>query len=313
MNFQRWEMLLFLGLLIPYTAVIISAYRKAKKGFESITGPRGRGIRFSGRWAGCGITAGIALAGLIFALAGPRWGESTVERSYQGRQVIFCIDISNSMTVSDVGPSRLGTAKEFIRRVLVEAPEMQAGAAIFKGTGVLTVPVTDDHDAVADFVDSVSPALQTAPGTNIESGLAEAVRGFPPNSPEKRYIFLFTDGESTAGDPLKLEETIRKRNIGIWIFCTGTEEGVPLKLETGEIRNTKARPAELEKIAETFDGEFFSLAGEDIWPDYTSRMAGQGSEGEFSRTETIPKERYALFIILAFAAMTAYGVIRIWP
>lgn len=317
MTFERWEGLLLFGILIPYTAAVVLAYRRARRDFTSVIGggtaSGGRGLGFSLRWAACSAAVGVALAGLIFAFAGPRWGKSMVERTYRGREVVFCIDISNSMTVSDIGPSRLGKVKDFVRRVVAEDPSMQAGVAVFKGAGELTVPVTGDLGAVAGFVDSLSPGIQTTPGTDIEDGLAEAVQGFPENSAKKGYIFLFTDGESTTGKPLRLTELFRKRNIKLYVFCSGTERGANLRLPSGKIRNTKARPAELQKIVEAFGGEFFSLAAEGAWTAYRSRRDDRGEEGTFTMTETVPRDRYALFLVIAFAAMTAYGVIRIWP
>ncbi|HJN21064.1 MAG TPA: hypothetical protein QF853_02280, partial [Alphaproteobacteria bacterium] len=65
------------------------------------------------RWTKASILA-TAVALLVVAVMGPRWGDSVEDAPRTGRDIIFLLDISRSMLAEDVVPSRLEAAKAAI-------------------------------------------------------------------------------------------------------------------------------------------------------------------------------------------------------
>ena len=62
------------------------------------------------------FSAGVAV--LVFALARPQWEPKEIELEQQGQNILFLLDVSNSMRASDVDPSRLEAAKAAINSLV---------------------------------------------------------------------------------------------------------------------------------------------------------------------------------------------------
>jgi Ca-activated chloride channel family protein len=233
---------------------------------------------------------------------------------YHGKDVLFCIDISHSMLADDIAPNRLERAKYFMQRILAQPPSnTPVGVVLFKGEGVLSVPLTTDREVLQHFIEDVSPLLQTVPGTDIEKGIETAVESFPKDTPAERYIYLFTDGEMTDGDPLALTERVKQQDIRVWTFMVGTEEGAPLDLDSGEVRISRADSAFLNRITDAWDGELFSLADTGVWNQFKSKRGPDRWDTPVSRSVPEDKERYYIFLCIALLGLAVYIGLRVAP
>jgi Mg-chelatase subunit ChlD len=249
----------------------------------------------------------IAFAAMGCALLGPEWGKKKTERPYTGRDIMLCIDISNSMTARDVTPGRLELARLFVRNVLSAAEESSIGVTIFKGNGVLAVPLTRDRTAVNSFIDGMNPGYSTVPGTNVEKGLAAAAAGFPSERPGKGYIFLISDGEGLEGSPLGPEIRRELQGLEVWTFLTGTEAGTPIRGEGDRNILTSADPGLLKDIAEQYNGKYFNLSDTGWWTDFTAVFGKVGAAADYGY---VPVQRYPLFISVGVVLCFVYIFIR---
>lgn len=250
------------------------------------------------------------------ALFGPEWGEEKRERTYSGRDIMFCIDISNSMKARDVGIERLELAKLFVQNVIASTDRSNFGVTIFKGGGVVALPLTADTAAVNKFVDKLNPGYSTVPGTNVEKGLKAAASGFSRERPGKKYIFLLSDGEGLEGDPLRSDAVHTLQGIEVWTFLTGTAAGAVIPGREKKNILTAADPELLAAIAERYNGRFFHLAEQNWWQDFSSafRQMPASDGGYESGYEIVPVPRYPLFIGTAVVFSLMYILIRalIW-
>jgi len=101
--------------------------------------PRRRGLREGLRLS--------AMALLILALAGPKWGSHWEEVKREGVDIVIGLDTSRSMLASDVKPSRIERAKLAIRDLVSKLQGDRIGLVAFAGTAFLECPLTLDYAA----------------------------------------------------------------------------------------------------------------------------------------------------------------------
>jgi Ca-activated chloride channel family protein len=97
----------------------------------------------------------LALACFIIALARPWWDEDKVVQQESGRNVIIAIDSSRSMLANDVVPDRLTRAKLAAQDLMLSLKDDRVGLIAFAGNAYLQAPLTTDHDAVVEAIQSI--------------------------------------------------------------------------------------------------------------------------------------------------------------
>lgn len=111
----------------------------------------------------------LAAAGVAIALADPRVKRKT-EIASRGLDLVLAVDVSKSMMVGDVPPSRLDQAREMVKTYLRKPSGDRIAAVVFAGAAV-NFPLTDDREASARFLTDFGP--NDMPGG---SDLGEAIR-----------------------------------------------------------------------------------------------------------------------------------------
>src|SRR5690606_13798423 len=82
----------------------------------------------------------LAISGVIVALEQPRWGQVDEPMIEQAREVIIALDLSRSMQVEDVPPSRIERAKLLTKSLLDNLRGERVGIIVFAGTAFVQVP-----------------------------------------------------------------------------------------------------------------------------------------------------------------------------
>jgi Ca-activated chloride channel family protein len=128
-----------LMLLVPVLWVVFhyaSARRRAATAAFSGDHPIKESVRVAQRrrrtWMAAGLC--LAVAALILAMARPAWERVPVEASGRGRDVLFLLDVSNSMLAEDVAPNRLERAKLAVLDCLESLEGDRVGLVIFAGS-----------------------------------------------------------------------------------------------------------------------------------------------------------------------------------
>lgn len=200
------------------------------------------------------------LAGLL-ALARPQWGERWIEMKHMGLDILVVLDTSNSMRAQDIRPDRLGRAKLGIRDLLSRLQSDRIGLIAFAGSSHLLCPVTADYGAFMMMLDDTYSGIIPRGGTAIEQALQKAINTFDEHITADRVILLITDGEDHEGDPLRLIDELRRRNIRVFAVGIGSPEGdlIPvqnaqgatpfLRDAAGKIVKTELQEDVLERIA----------------------------------------------------------------
>lgn len=225
------------------------------------------------------VKFGLLLAGLgtlVFALARPRWDPQQIELEQQGQNLLFCLDVSNSMRARDVDPNRLEAAKEAIRSLVSRLPAgNQVGLLAYAGTAELKCPLTPNYSHFLSVLpkvsfnsvdvggsnlgDAIDYAVQKVFGLKAAPGQSTTADGKPeigktlmkdelPREPERPDVMLiFTDGENHEGFAREMAQNAHALGVGLYIIGVGTETGgpIPIEGEDGTITNLKYKGEEV--------------------------------------------------------------------
>lgn len=234
------------------------------------------------------FTAGLAV--LIFAMAQPRWDPKEIELEQQGQNLLFCLDVSNSMRARDVDPSRLEAAKAAVRTLVDSLPAgNQVGLLAYAGSAELKCPITPNYTHFLSVLDRVAYNAVDVGGSNLGDaidkatrevfGLAEApaVRaasdGQKPTAGETvmkgesepakespNVLIVLTDGENHEGYAKEMAEKAHRLGVALYIIGLGSTNGAPIPIEVdgrmttlrykGEEVITRLDDASLRKVIE---------------------------------------------------------------
>jgi Ca-activated chloride channel family protein len=185
----------------------------------------------------------LALVPLTIAVAQP----SHDVRVPRNRAVIMLlIDVSPSMTATDVPPTRLiaaqHAAQQFARQV---TPGVNLGLISFAGTANVLVAPSPDHELTVSALDRLRSDDSTATGQAIFAALqsiqtVNAVLKGPADKPPPARIVLLSDGkENKPGNPNNPQgaytaaRAAKQQGVPISTIAFGTPTGhVAMKNET---------------------------------------------------------------------------------
>lgn len=162
-----------------------------------------------------------AMALIVFALVGPRWGRYVEEVRRRGIDIMICLDASRSMLAEDIAPNRLERAKMDVRELLRVLPGDRVGLITFGGKPVLKCPLTADYGYYRLMLDEISSDSVPVGGSMIGDAVRKAADSFDDKEKNHKAIVLITDGEdhdSYPGDAARdafEQKGIRVFTIGI--------------------------------------------------------------------------------------------------
>jgi Ca-activated chloride channel family protein len=223
-----------------------------------------------------------ALALLLLALARPSapvplpWAKSTIW---------LAIDISRSMRVDDVQPTRMVAAQEAAKAFLAEVPKhIEVGLVTFAGSAQVAQRATTDRPSLVSAIDAIQMQLGTAIGNAIVVSLAELfpdhgidlaemtfgassrrelngppkkeIAPVPPGSYESAAIILLSDGRRTTGvDTIEAAKMAADRGVRITVVGLGTPDGHAAMGEGMAIYLQLDEPT-LKHVAQMTGGEY---------------------------------------------------------
>lgn len=174
-----------------------------------------------------------ALFWIFLALASPQWGAREVEVTAEGSDIVVVLDISQSMLVGDISPTRLDAVKTELGAFLNRLQDSRVGLVFFSGMAAVQNPLTLDYGITAIHLARANPAMMSDRGTNIGAGLQVARellgKGHDPD-PNGNFqaIILVTDGEDWGGTWREEAEACKKAGIKIIPVGVGTQAGGPI-------------------------------------------------------------------------------------
>ena len=178
----------------------------------------------------------IGLIFLIFSAAGPQIGTrvSPVER--KGVDLVFAVDVSESMNAQDIKPSRLEKAKFEISQIINQLKGDRVGIIVFAGSSHLYLPLTSDYEATQLFLDAIDTKMIPNQGTDLSTALRTAMSVFNKEDDKYKVMVLVTDGEDHEGAAIEMANTALKSRIITHSVGVGTEKGslIPINNDSSD-------------------------------------------------------------------------------
>lgn len=220
----------------------------------------------------------FSIALIIIALALPRKKGADLEVKLSGNDIVFCLDVSNSMLAEDLSPSRLAKAKQFITSFVDNLKGDKVGLVTFAGAAALEVPPTSDYESFLTLLNLSGPNSIPYQGTNIKDAVKIAGSTFNLDELRNKMLVVITDGENHEGDALKeIEKLYEDKRIITHAFGIGSTTGAEIPVfdadekvdvkrdENGNKVSTKLNPTLIKKIAQ---------AGHGIWQIASNSSSG---------------------------------------
>lgn len=191
-----------------------------------------------------------ALAALVAALIGPRWGSELRPIVRRNVDLLVLLDVSRSMLARDLAPSRLERARLALRDDLLPAlGGDRVGLITFAGDATLACPLTVDYGAVRLALDDVTVRSTARGGTLIGDAIRKAGQVLRDDLDTHKIVLLITDGEDHESLPVVAAANLwRDQRIPIIALALGDpERGARIPLPGG--------PGE----------RYLQYAGQDVW------------------------------------------------
>lgn len=208
----------------------------------------------------------LALAVLVFVIAGPQFGSKLETVKKQGVEIMIALDVSNSMLAKDVSPNRLSKAKQILSKLIDELSNDKVGLIVFAGDAYTQLPITSDYVSAKMFLSSINPKMVSSQGTAIGSAIQLALRSFTPNQESDKAIVVITDGENHEGDAVQVAAQAAEKGIKVDVIGLGTPQGVPIPIDenNNDFRKDQQGNVVISKLNEEM-GRQIAEAGKGIY------------------------------------------------
>lgn len=249
---------------------------------------------------------------LIFSIIDLLSGSNEVETKQRLNNVIFMLDVSNSMNAEDVEPNRLMEAKNVMINTMQKMKSDKVGVVIFAGEATSIMPLTTDYSSAETYINGIETNSMQIQGTDFLKAMEVAAAKFKNVNKGARKVILLSDGEDNEGNDAAAIRLANKEGIMVTTVGIGTEEGAPVPEYSfgqlmgyksnmnGETVISKRQTEALHKIAESTGGEY--IIGNNI-NETPNKILDFLSKKSFS-SETLVKSQNANHYYQYFLAIS---------
>jgi Ca-activated chloride channel family protein len=248
----------------------------------------------------------------VVALLGPSFGDTSREVKAIGKDIMICIDLSESMNAADIQPSRLEKVKFELKNLVEAFNSDRIGLIIFSSESFIQCPLTYDQGALNLFIETLGTSLVPNAGTDFGPPIEmafEKLSGEEASSAEQKskIVILISDGEDFGDNTLNNAAQLEEDGIKLFTLGVGTETGSKIRTNYGFKTDRDGREVvsmlnskDLKTLAIKTGGKYFEIneSSNDI-----ERLisAINGIEGELkdARVIDISANKYYYFIALA--------------
>jgi Ca-activated chloride channel family protein len=281
----------------------------------------------------------LAFAVMTFAAARPM---AKIPLPWARTSIMLAIDVSLSMRVADVKPTRMVAAQEAAKLFLRELPKnVEVGLVTFAGSTQVAQRSTLDREALVTAIDAIQMQRGTAVGNAIVMSLSELfpdqgidvgdmtfgsnrqsqgrslddrakpppkqITPVAPGSYNSAAIILLTDGRRTTGvDTLVAAKMAADRGIRIYVVGLGVTDG-PAAMPEGMSIYMQIDEPTLREVARMTGGEYHHAGTAEklrsVYETLGSRVQVQTRETELSGL---------LALVAALLAITAATLSIVW-
>lgn len=330
-NFQQLYLLPLFWLLPVILCLFLYAYKRRKQCIKQFCDEKAQAricIHLYPYARFCKNTLFFcAFAMILIALLRPSWNIESKEVSHlqRGRDVVFMLDVSNSMLAEDLIPNRLEMAKVSILDCLECLQGDRIALVAFAGRAVVECPLTFDYVFFQMQLNNLTTDSLGKGGTLMGDALRKVLNEvFTDNDHRFQDIILITDGEDHDSFPIQAAEEVGKRGIRLITIGLGDEtqgQRIPITNAYGYKQFLKYRGQEvwskldsttLHKMAQaTPGGQYYNVSTGAIDLGEIYKKLISESEKKDLEEKVVQKyeEKYQIFLIIALILLYLESII----
>ena len=262
------------------------------------------------------IVLGLMSILIILALAGPAWEKLQQPVFRDQSALVIVLDLSRSMDVADVKPSRLARARHKIIDLLQRRKEGQTALLVYAAEAYTVSPLTEDSNTIVSMVKILNTQLMPVQGSAPGKALQRAVDLLKQAGAQHGHVLLITDG-IIKSQAKALARKITHHGHQLSVLGIGTAEGAPISMEdggflkdnSGGIVVPKLNSAALAQLSRLGGGRYHTLTADEN--DLDTLLAGinvqrfnaQRKETSFIADRWHEQGPWLLLLVLPFAAL----------
>ncbi|MBC7450617.1 MAG: VWA domain-containing protein [Cytophagales bacterium] len=198
---------------------------------------------------------------LIICLARPQRSNETNTQYTEGINIVLALDVSESMKITDIHPSRFEAGKQLCTDIIQRRTSDRIGVVVFSGEAFTLSPLTNDYALLKNQLADLKQNNALQSGTAIGTALGTAINRLKNTQTGQRVIILISDGENTSGlmDPATAAELCIDYNIKIYCIGLGKDGTHQFKDEDGTLQYVESKLDEttLKNISAITKGRFY--------------------------------------------------------
>lgn len=309
---------LFLLLLLPLVGIILVNYLKWKKNRKNVFAEERfqehlfeKNKKFSKFFP---LLYLLALLFLILAMLDFLGGKEQGKTNQKMNNVIFLLDVSNSMNAEDVQPNRLTMAKNIMINTMQKLKGDRVGIVVFAGEATSIMPLTTDYGAAETYLQGIETGMMKVQGTDFLKAMEQVAKKFKNIPKGSRKLVLLSDGEDNEGNEDKAISLAKKEGIIVISTGVGTNEGAPVpeyvfgqlmgyKMDrTGQTVLSQRQTKALEKMANSTGGTY--VDGNNL--EESSKQIIDGISKKATFTESLVQTENAIHYYQYFLAISLF-------
>jgi len=240
----------------------------------------------------------ISFIFIVLALSRLVMHQEPIQSEQVLSDVIIAVDLSHSMSATDIKPSRLDHAKEILKELVKSDTNTRYAVIGFTTNAVVLSPLTEDSELLIHLYNGLDKNLIITKGSSVMSALELSSKMSKSKNPS---LVIFSDG----GDEFSYEDEARfakERGLVVNIFMLASKMGATLKASNGELIKDVAgdilvsrENSEIEVIANATGGVYTKN-----FDDLKSALNSQKNTEYKTQTSLIQnREFFYYFIFLA--------------
>lgn len=227
---NNWYLLLLL--LLPLLGIIMVFYLKWKNKRQNIFAEARFQEKLFEKKSGFSkilpVLYLLATLFLILSIVDLLSGSEEVKTKQKMNNVIFLLDVSNSMNAQDVAPNRLDEAKNIIINTMSKMTNDKVGIVVFAGDASSIMPLTTDFKAAETYLGGVETNIVKTQGTDFLKAIRSVAEKFKNIPKGSRKVVMLSDGEDNEGNEKAAIKLAKNEGISVITVGIGSEEGAPI-------------------------------------------------------------------------------------
>jgi len=268
----------------------------------------------------------VATVLIILALTRPAINPHAKMIPREGRDVVFLLDVSNSMLAEDRLPNRLLSAKASIAECVDSLDDHRVGLVVFAGSSSIVCPLTMDTDFFLNSLEKVGPGSVAHGGTRIGDAVLKVCdKLFSDNDQGYKDIILISDGGDQSEGVAKAiaemnNKQVRLIAIGLGDQNQGSRIPVPQTTKNksqflmykNQVVWSKLDGAHLsEMVKECNQGAYLPVGTRQMRLDQIyHRLSAQGGTQQLAEESVIAYDDiFQWFIAIAFVLLVLMALV----